>query len=149
MGSTENGSQSKITRQRSLFESTGREIPESEKGERGLSANSKVPFQTEPTLAEVTDAPGSKSVAAPTEYVEPIWIQRMKLIISVTFSVWVGLWLVVLPWTPVWDHNGLLFPHPDLRTLFQHFFTRGAVSGLGFIDVWIGIWTAVNYHDKK
>ncbi len=149
MGSTENGSPSQITRQCSLFEGSGREIPESEKGERGLSANPKIPFQAEPAVSEVADPAGPESVAVPPEYVEPIWIQRIKLVIFVTFSVWVGMLLIVFPWTPVWDHNNLLLRHPDLRSLFQHLFTRGAASGLGLVDVWIGIWAAAKYHDKK
>ena len=37
--------------------------------------------------------------------------------------------------------------HPDLRALFQNNFLRGVATGLGLIDIWIGIWEAVHYHD--
>ncbi len=148
MGSTGNDSPSTGS-QRSLFEGVGREVQKPEKGERGLSANPNIPFETEPTVSQVAENAGPKPVLVSSEYVEPVWIQRIKLMIFVTFSVWVGMLLVVLPWTPAWGHNNLLLPHPEVRAVFQHLFTRGAASGLGFIDVWIGIWAAVKYHDKK
>ncbi len=80
---------------------------------------------------------------------EPLWTQRLKLVILVLFCVELGMVLVVLPWTPVWQHNSLVADHPAFRQLFQHFFTRGAVTGLGLIDMWVGIWTAVQYREKK
>jgi hypothetical protein len=150
MGSTENGGPRQTGGQRSLFENVGRD-PDPEKAERGLSANPKVPSQEEDSSvpSPVVDGTDLRPLAVTPDYVEPIWLQRIKLMILVTFSVWVGMLLVVLPWTPVWGHNNFLLAHPDFRVVFQHYFTRGAASGLGLIDVWIGIVAAVKYHDKK
>ena len=80
---------------------------------------------------------------------EPLWAQRLKLVVFVLFCVELGLLLIILPWTPVWNHNSLLTAHMELRALFQHNFTRGAVTGFGLVDIWIGIWSAVQYRENQ
>jgi hypothetical protein len=51
-------------------------------------------------------------------------------------SFLIGLILVVAPWwTEVWDANTLLHPWPQLRSLVLSPFLRGAVSGLGLVNV--------------
>ncbi len=57
--------------------------------------------------------------------------------------------LLVLPWTPVWTQNSLLTGYPALQTIADHGFLRGAVSGLGLINIWIGIYDAVQYKEYK
>ena len=48
----------------------------------------------------------------------------------------VGISLVAAPWLPnLWDANYLLQPHPLLRSLALSPFARGAVTGLGFVNV--------------
>jgi hypothetical protein len=56
-------------------------------------------------------------------------------LLSVLSSALVGLILIVAPWTSVWDSNSLLAPHPFLRALILSAFTRGAVSGLGLVNI--------------
>ena len=50
-------------------------------------------------------------------------------------SLLVGLVLVLSPWTTLWDANYLLQPHPGLRSLLLSPVARGAVSGLGFVNI--------------
>jgi hypothetical protein len=83
------------------------------------------------------------------EHTEPIWVQRLKLIVFVMLCIELGLVLVVLPWHPVWMENSLLQHFPTLRALFRMNFLRGAITGLGLVDVWIGIWEAVHYRETK
>lgn len=59
----------------------------------------------------------------------------MAVLLSVVSTLLVGLILTVAPWTPLWDANYLLSPHPALRVLLLSAFTRGAVSGLGLINI--------------
>jgi hypothetical protein len=47
----------------------------------------------------------------------------------------VGFALLIFPWTEVWDGNYLLLPYPLLRSLATSMFTRGAVSGLGLVNL--------------
>ncbi len=76
-----------------------------------------------------------------------IWLHRLSLVIFVIFCIELGMLLSVLPWTRVWTDNSLLNAYPSLRTVFQNNFFRGVVTGLGLVDVWIGIWEAVHYRD--
>jgi len=51
----------------------------------------------------------------------------------------VGLVLMVFPWTDAWDSNYLLHPHPLLRTFVLSTFTRGAVTGLGLVNLVLAV----------
>lgn len=77
-----------------------------------------------------------------------IWLDRLKIAITVIFFIELGMVLVVIPWTFLWTDNKLLVVHPGLRVWVTHGFTRGVVTGLGLINVWIGIWEAVHYTEK-
>ena len=79
----------------------------------------------------------------------PIWLQRAFLVVYVLFCVVLGLLLVELPWTNLWFEDGSMMRWPAFRHLLQHGFVRGAVSGLGFIDIWMGIMEAVHYRDRR
>lgn len=59
----------------------------------------------------------------------------MAAFLSIVSSLLVGLILAIAPWTPLWDGNYLLSPHPALRFVLLSAFTRGAVSGLGLINI--------------
>lgn len=76
-----------------------------------------------------------------------VWLHRLSLVIFVIFCIELGMLLTVLPWTRVWTDNSLLAAHPSWRALVQDNFARGVVTGLGLIDVWIGIWEAVHYRE--
>jgi hypothetical protein len=62
--------------------------------------------------------------------------------LSVLSSLLVGLILVVSPWTVWWDANYLLPPHPAVRALVLSAFTRGAVTGLGLINILLALYEA-------
>jgi hypothetical protein len=38
---------------------------------------------------------------------------------------------------------------PKLRTIATMDFVKGVISGVGLIDIWIGIWEAVHYRDQR
>ena len=63
----------------------------------------------------------------------------MAAFLSVLSSLLVGLVLAVIPWTTYWDANQLLQPHPVLRQLFLSGFTRGAVTGLGLVNILLAL----------
>lgn len=78
-----------------------------------------------------------------------MWLQRLFVIVYVVLCIELGLVLVMLPWTPWWDVNRLVAYWPAVRHVLQHGFVRGAVSGLGFLDLWLGISEAVRYRDRR
>lgn len=55
--------------------------------------------------------------------------------------------LVVIPWTPLWSQNSLLAGFPTVKMIVEQGFVRGAVSGLGLLNIWIGIADAVQYRE--
>lgn len=59
----------------------------------------------------------------------------MAAILSVLSSLLVGIILVVVPWTALWDANYLLQPYPQVRALLLSGYMRGTVSGLGLVNI--------------
>jgi hypothetical protein len=60
--------------------------------------------------------------------------------LSVLSSLLVGLVLVVAPWTTLWDTNYLL--HPALRAVLLSSVTRGTVTGIGLVNIVLGLYEA-------
>jgi hypothetical protein len=79
----------------------------------------------------------------------PVWLQRLFVVVYVLFCIELGLVLIGLPWTRFWFNNGLLAQWPALQHLMQQGFVRGAVTGLGVLDIWLGIVEAVRYRDRR
>jgi hypothetical protein len=78
-----------------------------------------------------------------------LWLHRTSVFLFVLISAVAGVLLVILPWTPEWTDNYLLLQYPWLRTLISTGFFRGLCSGLGLLDIWIGFWEALHYHDHQ
>lgn len=78
-----------------------------------------------------------------------LWLHRIGVLLLVFFCAVVGVLLVILPWRPQWTDNGLLLGWPALRTFLSNNFVRGLCSGLGMLDIGIGFWEAVHYHEAK
>lgn len=76
-----------------------------------------------------------------------VWMQRVWLVVFVLFCLEVGIILTVLPWTRIWTANSLLLGHDDLRQFLMHNFVRGLISGLGLVDIWMGVAEAIRYRE--
>ena len=105
-------------------------------------STSSEPERPGPQLVKKTE------VSAPPSPVA-IWLDRIGLVIKVVFYVELGMLLAILPWTRIWTDNSLILSYPHFRAILQENFVRGAVTGIGLVDIWIGIWEAVHYRDKK
>src|SRR5215471_12229411 len=57
--------------------------------------------------------------------------------------------LMLLPWTTLWSTNSLLDGHMLLRRWLMNYFVRGVISGIGLMDLFVGISEAVHYRDPK
>lgn len=77
------------------------------------------------------------------------WMHRCSVFLFVLVSAIAGVLLVILPWTPEWTDNYLLLSFPWLRTFVSTGFFRGVCSGLGVLDIWIGFWEAMHYHEHR
>lgn len=78
-----------------------------------------------------------------------LWARRLGLLVFVLICLEVGIALVVLPWMHIWTENNLLMDYPTIRFWAANTFVRGAFSGLGLIDIWLGIWEVVRYRENK
>ena len=80
----------------------------------------------------------------------PVWLQRVSLAVLVVFCLYLGLLIAVLPWwKALWDLNPLLLRHPELRAVLTKGPVRGLISGLGVLDLWIGLSELIHYRDYR
>lgn len=59
----------------------------------------------------------------------------MTTLLSVSSALLMGFVLVVCPWTSLWDTNQILQFHPLLHSVLLSPYLRGAVSGLGLVNL--------------
>jgi hypothetical protein len=102
------------------------------------------PVQPQPDAAVLDSPPSTKTPAG-----LQLWLHRTSVFLFVLISAVAGVLLIILPWTPEWTDNYLLLSYPSLRTLVANGFFRGLCSGLGLLDIWIGFWEALHYHEHK
>lgn len=62
----------------------------------------------------------------------------IRRLLYVAFFLEVGLLLVVLPWSGFWERNYFAMSWPALRELLTNNFVRGAVTGLGLVNLYAG-----------
>ena len=63
----------------------------------------------------------------------------VRRFLYVVFFVQLGLLLIVMPWwPPFWEHNYFAMAWPALREFMTNNFVRGAVSGLGVVNLVAG-----------
>ena len=55
--------------------------------------------------------------------------------------VWIefGLTLVLLPWSDMWQSNYFVIQFPSLGTFLRSSYLRGAISGLGVMNVFFAL----------
>ena len=104
-----------------------------------------------PEVGDESVAAGSSAAAKRVgSRFAPIWLQRLSLFVLVLFCVYLGVLVMVLPWwRRVWDDNLWIQSRPALATILHTGAVRGVISGLGLLDIWIGISEAVHYRDHR
>jgi hypothetical protein len=84
-------------------------------------------------------------IAAPSRL--QIWEHRIFVASLVLCASVFGVLLVALPWTSLWTANSFFMRHPEWLDAVNHPFLRGAVSGLGLLDLWIAFSEALSFRD--
>ncbi len=111
------------------------------------------PSEQTPSVASDTNflAAGSLHRDAAKPVVPPrwrVWVKRIAIVVFVALCIEVGIVLTILPWYGrVWTDNSFMLAHPALRALAAANFVRGLVTGLGLVDIWLGIWEAARYRE--
>jgi hypothetical protein len=78
---------------------------------------------------------------------------KLTILFFILICFEIGLLLTILPWLsyPPWHENYLLFLLADklhltgLSRLMTSGYVRGAVTGLGLLNLWIGILEIINF----
>jgi hypothetical protein len=78
----------------------------------------------------------------------PLWLRRIRVLLFVAACGAIGVVLIILPWRAEWTDNYLLVRYPELRIVVASGFFRGVCTGLGLLNVWLGFWEAVHYHEE-
>ena len=63
----------------------------------------------------------------------------MRRLVLIIFCLEVGFVLIVVPWSAFWDRNYFAQLVPPVQAFITNNFVRGAVSGLGLINLLFGL----------
>jgi hypothetical protein len=63
-------------------------------------------------------------------------VSVLSRLLVLAYFVEVGLVLLVVPWSPFWGRNYFVDLWPALEVVTRSNLVRGAVSGLGLINLW-------------
>jgi len=74
----------------------------------------------------------------------PAWFRHLSSVLFIIFCFELGLFLLIYPWTDSWTENSLSLMAPDRigahwRMLWNNSSFRGAISGIGLVNIWIAI----------
>lgn len=62
----------------------------------------------------------------------------LRRLFYVAFFIEVGLLLIVLPWSGFWERNYFVQAWPAFGAIVMNNFVRGAISGLGLVNLVAG-----------
>jgi hypothetical protein len=65
------------------------------------------------------------------------WYHKVWAVLLITFCLEIGLFLLVFPWTESWDNNYFANSIARVREYWDNMYLRGAVSGLGLVNLYI------------
>jgi hypothetical protein len=74
--------------------------------------------------------------------------KRLFLGIFILLAFEVGLFLLMFPWSQAWEKNYFLNGIGPLQDVAMSPFVRGAVSGLGLVNVLLAIGEAWHFRDR-
>ena len=69
---------------------------------------------------------------------------RQWFILYVVVCLEVGIFLLLVPWSAVWERNYFLEAYPSLRAILLAPAIRGAVAGLGLANIYMGLSEVLN-----
>ncbi len=97
-----------------------------------------------PEQRQVTDQP----IAAPHRVT---WFSRITTVLLIVFCLELGLFLLIYPWTDSWSANyfswiGPLKLQPYWHEFWNNHYLRGAVSGIGLVNIWVAVAEALRMY---
>jgi hypothetical protein len=77
--------------------------------------------------------------AAAPERPKLVWHQKLGVLVFVLFCFEVGVFLLIFPWMQAWDVSWFSAMSPRIHQIWVSPFFRGALSGLGLLNIYISI----------
>ena len=65
--------------------------------------------------------------------------ERHWFVLYVLICLEVGVFLLLVPWSVIWERNYFLEAYPSLRPILLSPTLRGAVCGLGLANIYLGV----------
>jgi hypothetical protein len=122
----------------------------SEPSERAHEGRLRV--SSDSSLYPAEPLPGLPAEIAASHNPQPqgsLWSRRVWLLVKVIFCLELGMLLAILPWMQIWNNNSFVANAAGLRAFLQNNFVRGIVTGLGLVDIWIGLSEAAQYRERR
>jgi hypothetical protein len=66
-------------------------------------------------------------------------MSRIFRAVMLLFWLELGLALMLVPWSNVWETNFFLYQYPALGFVVKNPFLRGAISGLGLMNIFLSV----------
>ena len=78
---------------------------------------------------------------------------KLTIVFFILICFEIGILLIILPWvpSPSWNENYLLVLAADkmhwpwLALAMKSGYARGAVTGIGFLNILLGVWEIINF----
>ncbi|MGA2133038.1 MAG: hypothetical protein ABSH50_12150 [Bryobacteraceae bacterium] len=67
------------------------------------------------------------------------WYHKVSALIFIVFCLELGMFLVIFPWSEFWDRSWFSQLAPEWHSYWLNAYLRGAVSGLGIVNVYIAL----------
>ncbi len=74
--------------------------------------------------------------------------KRLFLGVFILLAFEAGLFLTMFPWFGAWDSNAFITAIPSIKDILLSPFIRGAVSGLGLVNVFMAIGEAWHFRAR-
>jgi hypothetical protein len=66
-------------------------------------------------------------------------MKRIFRAVTLLFWLELGLALMLVPWSNLWETNFFLYQYPALGFVVKNPFLRGAISGLGLMNIFLSL----------
>jgi len=82
--------------------------------------------------------PSAGGEPAPPDPRLRVW-SRVQAVVFILFCLEMGVVLALFPWSSLWDRNYFFTLAPRWSEIFSSSYLRGAISGLGLVNVIIAV----------
>jgi hypothetical protein len=83
--------------------------------------------------------PSSTVISEPVTASPYHWYHKLSAVIFIIFCMELGIFLLLFPWSELWDRNFFSSLSPAWRHYWDNAYWRGMISGLGLVNLYISL----------